>query len=176
VLPEAWNREADGAWVSAFIGEIAGHRSRDFIPPLVLSASATGLAGGATCAPSVLATFDSWLQQHRPEVIVTLGANVRAYLALLGLQVPRDFALVDLSLTDARCATAGLPAADERIGELATRVLVGELRHNRRGLPEAPTITLVQRTWIPGESLPCPGWSYEVIDGGPPPAHALAAP
>jgi hypothetical protein len=72
----------------------------------------------------------------------------------LGLRVPHDFAFIDLLHDGADSTLAGVRQNCERAGEVAVELLIHQLQQNLRGLPDAPTTTLVESGWCDGASMP----------------------
>ncbi|MFA5057591.1 MAG: hypothetical protein WC485_05715, partial [Opitutaceae bacterium] len=100
------------------------------------------------------ALFEKWFRRYRPEVLISHAPFVRLQLTEMGISVPRDVAFVEISLDQPDGRTAGIHENCRRVGELAVEILAGQLQQNIHGIPQFPTVTLVEGTWHDGESLP----------------------
>jgi hypothetical protein len=63
-------------------------------------------------------------------------------------------AFADLFLGGAEETFAGVRHNSERVGEVATEMLVRLMQENVCGTPAVPTATLVEGVWCDGPSLP----------------------
>lgn len=154
VLPRATDELADEAWSAAFIAQQFRLPVETRIPPLLFGPGARDpsfLDQPRTVNPAVL---EQWFVRHQPDVIFSFGPVARTQLDALGLAVPRDLAYVDLALEPAEAGIAGVRENGERIGEMATEMLVWHMQQNQRGVPSVATTTLVEGTWTDGDSLP----------------------
>lgn len=139
VMDEGWDITVDRLWSAGFLWEQQGLSASDRIPPY-LAPQSQSLA--------------SWLDQYRPEVLISKREFVDPVLQELGLRVPRDIAFADIFLDDFSGKIAGVRQNHQTVGALAVEMLAGLLQHNKRGVPEIPTTTYVEGTWFNGESLP----------------------
>lgn len=137
VMDEGYDITVDRLWSAGYLWEQQGVRPRERVPPLMNPAG-----------------FAAWYREHRPEVILSKAEFVAGPMAALGLQVPRDVAFVDLFLERADGTTAGVRQNHATVGELAIEILVGQLQHNKFGVPQIPTTTYVEGTWFEGASCP----------------------
>ncbi len=79
--------------------------------------------------------FASWLNQYRPEVILTIHAEIKAWISSLGLSVPDDVGLVQLDKSSETSEWAGMQQNSELIGRAAVDLLIGQIHRNESGLP-----------------------------------------
>lgn len=156
VLPAWWDEGVSLAWSAGFLAEQQILQPNEVVPMLrYLWPDPTGnsTSGGEDpCVPTEL--LRTWVRKHRPEVIIGHELHVLRPLERIGLRVPQDVAFVDLFLTGNDGKLAGVRHNSRRVGELAVEILSGQLQHNVYGLPEFPTVTLVEGTWCEGASLP----------------------
>lgn len=153
VLHRDWDRSVDRAMSAGYLvaqqelgvrQRVPIHYIEKFDPP------ADEKWGGR--AP--LVRLQEWLRHYRPDALLGFGPAVLPRLAELGLSVPGDVGFADIfhDGADGRCA--GVRHNCRRVGELAVELLAGQLQHNIFGVPDFPTSTLVEGTWLDGESLP----------------------
>ena len=93
-------------------------------------------------------------RKHKPEVVISFSEFVREAFELLQIKTPEDFAYIDVCPDSKDGRNAGVFNNCDRVGELAVEILAGQLQQNRIGLPNYPTVTKVEGTWIDGPSLP----------------------
>jgi DNA-binding LacI/PurR family transcriptional regulator len=126
-----------------------------------LAAQDTALPAGSRLRPLVLAgeapadreALRRWLAAERPEAVVTSDPRVRDLLAALRVRVPADLAVAALSVRDGNF-DAGIEQNAEEIGRVGLRTLAGLINQNERGIPRFVRRTLVEGSWVDGESLP----------------------
>jgi len=110
------------------------------------------LSDGAT--QTALSLVAKWYEEHRPEVVMGAWPKVLTLLESLGLAVPRDVAYVDLGSENLDHRVAGIRQNCENTGEVAVTALMRQLQRNARGIPAISTTTLVEGSWVEGDSLP----------------------
>jgi len=95
-----------------------------------------------------------WVTRERPDAILTLEPAFHKKLEAVGVRVPEDCAVVNLSIHDPKNATvAGIDQCLELIGERAVEVVSGMLNRNERGLSQNPRIVLHQGEWVEGSTV-----------------------
>jgi len=98
--------------------------------------------------------FRTWFKKHRPDVIVVIGGQVRAWIEKgLGLRIPHDVGLANLNVDPDDRWLAGIYQNDRLIGATAVDFLTGMIQRNERGIPNTPIRTLVEGVWKPGMSV-----------------------
>ncbi len=155
VFPQWWDQHADLAWSTGFMMERQSIPASDRIPSLLFSQTPDFSKPGAVEQPEPIPAkqLGKWISQHAPEVVVTQEKFIALALAELGLSVPRDLALIDL-VSPQEGKISGVRPNSKRVGELAVEILAGQLHQHMYGVPLYPTATLVEGTWIDGDSLP----------------------
>jgi DNA-binding LacI/PurR family transcriptional regulator len=98
--------------------------------------------------------FRTWLKSARPDVLVTLEADLlEALLKGLGLSVPDDIGLASLGCGAVGDRLSGICQMGRLKGANAINVLVGLVERSEKGLPEQPITTLIEGCWNPGRTL-----------------------
>lgn len=157
VMHRGWDHSVDRLWSAGFLCEQAGVAESDRVPMLLFPDAEPIAAWMAESQSDVIApsaAFGRWYRKHRPEVIISKASFVQPRFTELGLRIPRDVKFVDVFLDDTSGATAGVQQNHDTVGELAVEILAGQLHHNKFGVPEIPTTTFVEGTWLPGTSCP----------------------
>jgi LacI family transcriptional regulator len=99
-------------------------------------------------------TFKKWFMRYQPEVVLSLHLRVWRWLfAGLGLRIPEEVGFVDLDCADRSGVRAGIYQYHEQVGAVAMDTLVQLMQRNERGLPQVPRLTLLEGTWIDGQTV-----------------------
>ncbi len=101
-----------------------------------------------------LKRFQAWLARERPDVIVTMAADlIERVLAGEGLRIPDDIGLASLSCPEKGHRYSGVYQNGHFIGATAIDLLVGMIERRETGLPEQAIATMVEGVWNPGTTL-----------------------
>ncbi|MDP0498373.1 MAG: LacI family DNA-binding transcriptional regulator [Verrucomicrobiota bacterium JB024] len=97
--------------------------------------------------------FLAWVEEHRPEVVITNSPLILDWLKQAKYRVPRDIgvALVSRDTTDVEAA--GLAQHLDISGEMAIEQLHLLLLRGETGFPLSPKETLVRPHWVDGPTL-----------------------
>jgi DNA-binding LacI/PurR family transcriptional regulator len=98
------------------------------------------------------AAFNDWRRTHTPEVIIG-GSYVGRWLREEKVEVPGQTAFVSLSYSPSLGDVAGIVPNHHAVGAAAVELLVEQLYHNEKGVPEPPRIVLVEGEWREGNSI-----------------------
>jgi DNA-binding LacI/PurR family transcriptional regulator len=99
-------------------------------------------------------SFTAWLDQQRPDAILTEVTPVPDMLNRAGWRVPQDVALASTTIVDIPQITAGIDQNPWEIGRVAVLVLISQLRDHDRGVPTVRRDIRVEGKWVDGRSLP----------------------
>ena len=150
VIPAWFDDFVYQAWSAGFLVEQQRLDPSERIPVLLYprdtDQDASGLVPGAT--------FKAWYDKYKPEAIISWGPFVLRRMAEMGLSVPRDVAYADIFLERGDGRTAGVRQNCKRVGGLAVEILAGQLQQHIFGIPQFPTVSLVEGTWFDGATLP----------------------
>ena len=119
--------------------------AEDRVPPFLKLAESDAAGDQAARA---------WMKRYRPDAIFCAGYLADALLAGMGLQVPRDIGLADLSMPFAMTSRAGIFERTADIGASAVDLVVQRLHNNELGPPLVPRSVCVEGSWIHGSSMP----------------------
>jgi len=99
--------------------------------------------------------FRAWAGRARPDAIISQGLSDKLgdWLKPLGLRVPRDIGIADLSTPSDKPDVTGIYQNNRRIGATAVDLVVGMIQRNERGLPDTLLYTLVDGIWRPGKTV-----------------------
>ena len=125
---------------SAFLGAQAEWPRRDHVPPLV--------AERWEPAP-----FLAWVRRHRPEVVIASYDDPLRWIRDAGLRTPEDLGLIRPHVNDRALGISGFLFDDAELGSASIDLVVEQLNHNERGVPETVKRVLLPGRWFEGKSL-----------------------
>jgi LacI family transcriptional regulator len=122
--------------------------------------------------------FLAWFERHRPEAVIGAVGPLRGWLTNAGYQCPRDVGLVSLDWDATAKEFASVDQNPQAVGGAAVDLVMAQMRHNERGIPESPRSVLVDSTWRPGRTVRQvgPGWTPSFIAEVPAAAGVGVAP
>ena len=153
-LPAQWDASADLAWSAGFLVEQRSVPLADQVPPFIFPEAEPDSTKTQVDLLASRAAFEDWWDRFRPDALISTEAFVKPHLDAMGVSIPRDLAFADLSVQHSDGALAGVRQNRHRVGEVAIEILARQLQQNVFGIPEFPTSTLVENTWLDGASLP----------------------
>lgn len=112
--------------------------------------------GGTTLRP--LLSIDHgellrWLESEKPDVILTIHAQLLANLRTSGWAVPERVGVAHLHVTHEDRMTSGICQNSELVGAAAVDLLIGQLSSNELGPPTHAKGVIVPGSWMPGETV-----------------------
>jgi LacI family transcriptional regulator len=158
VVHRGWDHAVDHNWTAGFLCEQHLLPEEDRVPSHVFPPPHPverwfNETNASICADRE--PLERWLNEHKPDVVIAKAAYVLPAFQQMGLSFPRDIAYVNPFLEEPDGTIAGVRQNHETVGALAVEILVGQLQHNKFGVPPIPTTTFVEGTWFDGAS--CPG-------------------
>ena len=99
------------------------------------------------------AVFCRWMDEQKPDVILTLYNEVRGWLQALNFNVPRDIGLIQLEWREADSGWAGMNQRNDVAGEAAIEMVVSMIQNGEQGIPSFPRATLIGSTWVNGGTV-----------------------
>ncbi|HLP75486.1 MAG TPA: LacI family DNA-binding transcriptional regulator [Candidatus Paceibacterota bacterium] len=95
----------------------------------------------------------AWIQEHKPDAILTDIAQVPDLIRQAGFKIPGDLGIATLSVLDGN-ADAGIYQNSREIGRAAVQMLISLINHNESGVPEVCRELLIEGRWVNGSTLP----------------------
>ncbi|MDR1282057.1 MAG: LacI family transcriptional regulator, partial [Opitutaceae bacterium] len=138
-LPENAVRGVDVNWMAGYLVaqvQLPKHRR---LPPFV-----------GTIHDTPLETFRTWHDRWQPDGLITLLGEEARWLAALH-RSPRDKKTGVILVCLNRPAGSPFPGIDENntlVGEMTCDLVVNQLTHNERGIPEHRREILVEGRWV----------------------------
>lgn len=96
--------------------------------------------------------FARWLEEHRPDAVVTTGDEVRRWLRQMGMRAPRDIGFAHANLYPGMRRVTGIDQHSRQVGASAVDLLLSLMRANERGVPEIPRLHMVEGTFVDGDT------------------------
>jgi LacI family transcriptional regulator len=96
--------------------------------------------------------FLGWVEERRPDVILTEHADVAGWLEEMGWEVPGAIGLVHLDLAPGM-AWAGIRQNNPVIGRAAVEMLIAHLHRNEFGVPSFQKSMFIGGDWVAGATL-----------------------
>jgi LacI family transcriptional regulator len=98
--------------------------------------------------------FARWLDDEKPDAVVTLGSEVVGKLLQdLGHRVPEDIGLAGLSCPRLGDHTSGIFQNGRLTGATAMDLLISMLERHEKGLPEQAVTVMIEGLWNAGHTL-----------------------
>ena len=134
------DERVDHNWLAAYLVEQRVLSRKHLVPPLLL--------------PTWDAReFLAWREHHRPDVVVTKLSNVLSSLKRAGFRVPEDIGVAFHSLDEKSPGLSGMKKNSFQIGVMAVDLVIDMLHRGERGLPERPSLHMVEGSWAEGATL-----------------------
>ena len=87
------------------------------------------------------------------EVVIACYDDPAHWLPAAGLQIPKDIGLIRPHVNDKALGIGGFLFEDSELGAAAIDLVVEQLNHNERGLPDTVKRVLLPGRWFDGRSL-----------------------
>lgn len=144
ILEES-SRQTQDLWLAAFVVRQRGWPACERLEPLLFSRHDWRLE------------TKNWIEKERPDVILHSHVDLTPLLDEMGLKAPHDVGLAHLDLNSGNTLhAAGMAGIDQRWeanGAALVDVLVARLHANDRGIPAIPRVTLIEGTWVMGQTV-----------------------
>lgn len=96
--------------------------------------------------------FLRWLDEERPDAVLTMHTELLDWTRISGRHVPKDMGFALLDLFPLYGPVSGMRQNHERVGAAAMDLVVAQLHRNEYGLPQNPQTTLIFGEWSDGET------------------------
>lgn len=130
----------DFAWHAGLMTVQSTLASQEIVPPLVVD-------------EITRKELARWHRNESPDVIIAAGHKLERHLEAIGICVPQDIGLVDLTGEPGPDRIATMARDWTALGEGAVDLLAGMILRNEKGLPAKPSRLLIPSAWSPGNSL-----------------------
>ena len=98
-------------------------------------------------------TLGPWLEEHRPQAIVSNNVDAVLLARQHGIRVPEDLGFASLDCIDEAMLCAGIQQPRDLVGARAVELVVEQLENHESGLPKAPKLVTVKGEWQDGPTL-----------------------
>jgi len=139
----AWNSEG------LDVEQVAPHLNpyEDSVP-----GQAVGEEAAATRWRQCRDAFEKWLDQEKPDAIVSNDEFFLGWLRELGRRVPGDVAFASLGVAVGASTQSGIDQRLSHVGAAAIDLVISQIFRNEYGLPQIPHTVLVPPVWIDGDT------------------------
>lgn len=97
--------------------------------------------------------FAKWMQDHKPDALITFDTHVPGWLKRLGLRCPEDIGFVVHDWTPAMTGYAGIYQQREHLAAAAVDLIVTQLSQHEHGVPQVPRQIMIPPRWVEGPSV-----------------------
>jgi len=98
-------------------------------------------------------TLPHWLEQYRPDAVISAHADFCEIVRGTGLRIPADIGFVTMAVSSEWPKLACVQENGLEVGRAAANQVASQLAHNAYGLPKIAHILLVEGSWVPGSSV-----------------------
>lgn len=143
VLSTCSNERNEGLFCAAYALALQQNRLLAKIPPLIFPKWDS-------------ASFASWMQRHRPNVIVSSNlmlSYLENWLLHNKISIPSDIGLINLNVYPGIHTHAGIFQDAGFIGKVAANLLIDKIIRNERGIPSSRVSLLSKVHWHDGPTL-----------------------
>lgn len=99
------------------------------------------------------AQFGRWMNEYRPDVVISFHRAVPEWLARLGLRVPEDTGFMVHDRTEEMGGFAGIDHRRDHVAAAAVDLVVTQLQHHEHGVPAVPRQILIPPAFVEGAGL-----------------------
>ncbi len=139
-LELAKDARVDHNWTTGLYPHLNEIRKSDRVPPFLPNQLAeSGLVG--------------WYEKHRPDAILGGRQDMVQWLRRAGHRVPEDVGFATLEYYSEYGDLAGVDQNSHIIGAAAVDLVIEQLYHNERGIPEKPKVVMIEGEWRNGGTL-----------------------
>lgn len=124
------------------------------------AAGAAAVHGGAEVRPLIFASYEDssafrkWLRSKKPDAVIGIWLDQQIdWMNEAGLRVPEDAAYATLDVGDRVGTIAGMQQDHRGVGAAAMDLLASQLFRNEIGIPQTPTVTMIEGTWVDGPTV-----------------------
>jgi LacI family transcriptional regulator len=146
---EEFNQRLGGNFVSGYFYSQSRLNLKTTLPPLLTHLKAKDNDN----VDQERERLKIWIEEHRPDAILTADVVVPGLLRELGFRIGKDIAVAGTSVLDIP-VDAGIDQRSEAVGRVAVEMLVKQINIGERGEPSAPCRIMVESRWRDGSSLP----------------------
>ena len=96
--------------------------------------------------------FSAWVNQTRPDAVLTFEPAVHSWLLEAGRRVPEDIALAHLDWSQRELFWAGVDQRSTAVGSAAVDLVIERINSNEMGVPDHARIVGLAGEWVTGST------------------------
>jgi LacI family transcriptional regulator len=141
-MSESVDRFSDRRYSAGFLAGVtdASVDENDRISPLICDAPNRSL-------------FAKWLENKKPDVVITDREEVMAWMEIMNINVPETIGLIHLDWSPVHIGWAGMRQNGKLVGAAAADLVIGQITNNETGIPVHPRLVLIESDFVPGPSV-----------------------
>jgi hypothetical protein len=138
------NERMDRMWTAAYRSELPAQVRGKALPICLLGAGSRSYTDSDNGFKQMVL---KWYRTHKPDAIITPTIPVFEWLTEEGYSMPKDVAVISMSLQE-EDRTPGIVEASLEIGAAAGDFLVGMLQRGEYGVPATAQRVLLEGKWF----------------------------
>ncbi|AHF91206.1 transcriptional regulator [Opitutaceae bacterium TAV5] len=100
------------------------------------------------------AAFRKWFACEKPDAVISIWQDQPlGWMRENGIGVPEDAGYATLDVVDRVGQIAGMLQDNRGVGAAAMDLLASQLFRNEIGIPQTPTVTMIEGTWVDGPTV-----------------------
>lgn len=140
ILEKHQDERLQHRWKGAFLATQFAQPDIEQVPPLV----------GETITEAL---FAKWFHRHQPDIVLGHRTEALGWLRQMGVKVPATTGFFSLNVLRSEEACAGLDLQPRLLGARGAELVIGQLYHNERGIPEHASTTSIPAQWVDGPTI-----------------------
>lgn len=100
------------------------------------------------------AAFHRWFARRKPDAVIGIWQDLPlTWMREDGVRVPEDVSYATLDVGDRVGQIAGMQQDHRGVGAAAMDLLASQLFRNEIGIPQTPTVMMIEGTWVDGPTV-----------------------
>lgn len=122
------------------------------IPVFIRNTPPLGVVLTESTERRLISEFKQWINQWKPDSLLTMMGFEKKWLDLLSIRVPDDIGMACL-VRPADKDYAGVDENGKAIGAAAVELVAAQIYRNEFGPPEIPRTTMIEGRWVDGSTI-----------------------
>lgn len=98
--------------------------------------------------------FHRWFARRKPDAVIGIWLDLPlTWMRERGVRVPEEVGYATLDVGDRVGQIAGMQQDHRGVGAAAMDLLASQLFRNEIGIPQTPTVTMIEGTWVDGPTV-----------------------
>ena len=154
VINEDVDKLVEGRFTGGFLVSQKALPVKQRVPPFYFHSRLSAPMTAKVATGEVMSRFREWFRKHTPDVILCIHPEIREWLQDVGARAARGTGLIHLDWNPDLKGWAGVNQNSYHVGAAGVYMLIGQLHRNELGIPSHPKCTIIESTWVPGDTAP----------------------